>query len=93
MGAFPLIMMTVVLLPLAAYAQARIPAHTSGSGKVLLTRAILGGIGIALGWQFAASYPEDPPLALLAFLVGFGMVHFPAALILFFKHHRGEGKS
>jgi hypothetical protein len=41
----------------------------------------------------ALGYPGEPALGLLAFLAGFGMVHFPAALILFFKHYRGEGRS
>lgn len=92
MGAFPMAAMAVVLLALAAYAQYRIAAHTLGS-RVLLARAVLAGIGAAFGLVMAAGYRDDPSLALLAFLVGFGMVHFPAALILFFKHQRGEGKS
>jgi hypothetical protein len=29
----------------------------------------------------------------LAFLIGFGAVHFPAAFILFVKGRRGSGKS
>ena len=92
MSAFPLALMAVVLLALAAYAQYTIPAHTQ-SGRVLLTRALLAGIGIAYGLVMALGYPGEPALGLLAFLVGFGMVHFPAALILFFKHTRGEGRS
>jgi hypothetical protein len=81
----------VVLLALAAYAQVSIPAHTKAS-RVLGTRLLLAGIGIALGAVTALSYP-DAALAPLAFLVAFGMVHFPAALVLFFKHLRGEGRS
>ena len=92
MSAFPLVLMAVILLPLTAYAQMSIPAHTVGS-RVLLARAILAGVGIAFGFVSAASYRDDTALAVLAFLVGFGMVHFPAALILFFKRYRGEGKS
>ena len=92
MGAVPLALMAAVLLALAAYAQYAIPAHTR-AGKVGLTRALLGAIGVGLGFVMALGYPGEPALALLAFLVGFGMVHFPAALILFFKHYRGEGRS
>jgi hypothetical protein len=84
--------MAVVLLLLAAYAQYTIPAHTL-PGRVMLTRALLAAIGVAFGFAMTLGYPQEPALALLAFLVGFGMVHFPAALILFFKHYRGEGKS
>jgi hypothetical protein len=92
MSAFPMAAMAVVLLALAAYAQYSIAAHTVAS-RVLLARALLAGIGIALGFVMTLGYPDDPGLAGLAFLVGFGMVHFPAALILFFKRYRGEGKS
>jgi hypothetical protein len=92
MSAFSLAFMAVVLLLLAAYAQYSIPAHTL-AGRVALTRALLAAIGIAFGYVMALGYHEEPGLGLLAFLVGFGMVHFPAALILFFKHYRGEGKS
>jgi hypothetical protein len=92
MSAFPLAITAAVLLPFAAYAQYSIPAHTAAS-RVLGTRAMLAGIGIALGFVTTLAYPEDPVLAVLGFLAAFGMVHFPAALILFFKHYRGEGKS
>ncbi len=81
-----------VLLLLAAYAQYSIPAHTV-AGRVTLTRLLLAAIGVAFGFVMALGYPQEPALGLLAFLVGFGMVHFPAALILFFKHYRGEGRS
>jgi hypothetical protein len=92
MSAFQLAPMAVVLLALAAYAQYAIPAHTR-AGRVVFTRALLAVIGAAFGFVMALGYPGEPALALLAFLVGFGMVHFPAALILFFKHYRGEGRS
>jgi hypothetical protein len=81
-----------VLLLFAAYAQYSIPAHTAAN-RVLFTRALLAGIGIALGFVSTLAYPDEPAAAALAFLAAFGMVHFPAALILFFKHYRGEGKS
>jgi hypothetical protein len=92
MSAFPLALMAVVLLALAAYAQYSIPAHTR-TGRVGLTRALLAAVGVGFGLVMALGYPGEPALALLAFLAGFGMVHFPAALILFFKHFRGEGRS
>jgi hypothetical protein len=92
MSAFALALMAVVLLALAAYAQYAIPAHTR-AGRVALTRVLLAAIGVAFGFVMALGYPGEPALGLLAFLAGFGMVHFPAALILFFKHYRGEGRS
>jgi hypothetical protein len=81
-----------VLLTLALYAQHRIPFHTAGRRKVLLTRGVLAVVGMMLGFVWA-SLASDPALRLLAFVEGFGAVHFPAALILFFKRARHEGRS
>lgn len=78
---------------IAAYAQYRIPRFTAGESKALLTRGVLIVVGGAFGYLFARSFPDDPVLALLAFLIGFGTVHFPAAFILFVKQERGSGKS
>jgi pilus assembly protein TadC len=75
----------------AAYAQQRIPRHTAAD-RVLLTRALLLVVGTAVG-VLAASYFSAPLPALLAFLIGFGTVHVPAALILFIKRERGEARS
>jgi hypothetical protein len=78
---------------IAAYAQFRIPNFTTGERKVLLTRGVLITVGAALGCLSARSFPNDPVLALLAFMIGFGVVHFPAAFILFVKQERGSGKT
>ena len=88
-----MVLVAAALLGLAGYAQYAIPAHTAGGRSVALTRSVLAGLGVALGFVSAASFPADPALALLAFVAGFGLVHFPAALILLLKHARGEGKS
>ncbi len=77
----------------AAYSQYRVPAFTEGSHKVLLTRTVLIATGIALGFLGAQSFPNDPLLAVFAFLIGFGTVHVPAAFILFVKQERGAGRS
>ena len=82
-----------VLLAGAAYAQIRIARFTAGGGMVMLARAVLIVTGIAVGYVSATLYPLDPGDALLNFLIGFGVVHFPAAFILFFKHARHTGKS
>jgi hypothetical protein len=87
------ILITALLLGAAVYAQYRIPRHTAGAGKIALARGILLVTGLALGSVFAASYADDHVLALLAFLVGFGAVHIPAAVILFVKSEGGAGKS
>jgi|SRR6185436_13134679 len=82
-----------VLLMLAAYAQVQIPRFTAGHASAMLSRAVLAATGIALGSVSAAIYYPDASRALLVFLIGFGVVHFPAALILFFKDVRHSGRS
>ena len=82
-----------VLLAGAAYAQIRIARYTAGRGMVMLARAVLIVTGIAFGYVSATLYPLDPVHALLNFLIGFGVVHFPAAFILFLKYARHTGKS
>jgi hypothetical protein len=53
---------------------------------------LLLGVGTAVG-ALAASNFTDPLPAVLAFLIGFGAVHVPAALILLIKRERGEARS
>jgi hypothetical protein len=82
-----------LLLTLVGYVHYRIPFHTAGASRVLLTRGVLALVGLALGAVMALSYGADYPSALLVFLAGFGAVHFPAAVILFVKHARGSGRT
>lgn len=77
----------------AGYAQGRIPRFTAGRAKVALARAILATVGLAVGWLAVAAYPDDRLGGLLAFIIGFGVVHIPAALILFIKGQRRAGRS
>jgi hypothetical protein len=79
-------------LAAAAYAQQRIPRYTAGRWRVMFTRAVLLIVGIGVGCV-SASYVSDPLVASLAFVIGFGAVHVPAAVILFIKHERGAAKS
>lgn len=87
------VLAALLLLTLAAYAQLQIPRFTKRSGgRVFMTRALLIVVGIGFGLVGAAQY--DVSLwKWLAFLVGFGLVHLPAAVILFIKRERGTGKS
>jgi hypothetical protein len=89
----PLFVAAFLLLALAAYAQLQIPRFTSRSGNAILSRAALAITGTGLGFVAAMVYPGDPSRALLAFLIGFGIVHFPAAAILFVKRARHSGRS
>ena len=88
-----MIILAVVSVAVAAYAQTRIPRFTAGRAKTALTRSVLIVIGIAFGYVCSWPYAADRGAALLAFLIGFGAVHFPAAFILFVKRERGAGKS
>lgn len=82
----------VVALTIVGYAQARIAQFTAGTGKILLARLILLLAGAAFGYTLAQGI--EPMLQrALVFIHGFGLVHFPAAVILYIKDRRGAGKS
>jgi hypothetical protein len=83
----------VVLLTCAAYAQTQIPRYTADGRGVLFTRTVLLVTGIAFGYAAATVYPLDPGSATLNFLIAFGLVHVPAAIILFIKSARHAGKT
>ena len=80
------------LLAVALYAQQRIGLFTAGAGKAALTRAVLALVGVLAGWVGTLYAPPGAP-ALIAFVQGFGVVHVPAALILFLKRARHEKPS
>ena len=71
----------LVFTMLAAYAQRRIGACTV-AWRAALLRAVLACVGMAWGSLIAGSVAAGGPVA-LAFLAGFGIVHLPAAIILF----------
>jgi uncharacterized membrane protein len=87
-----LTLLAAVNLLAAGYAHRQIPRFTAGARPVLFTRLVLLGVGIAVGYV-SVSYISDPLATLLAFLIGFGAVHLPAAMILFIKRGRGAAKS
>ena len=86
------ILAAAALVSLAAYAQYRIPFHTLKRRNVLLVRATLATVGVLLG-IINAWLASEPAMELVAFAQGFGAAHFPAALILFLKRARHEGRS
>jgi hypothetical protein len=85
--------MAAVAAFVAVYAQAHIPDFTAGTAKAILTRALLAAVGFALGFLGASAYPTDRLAGVLAFIIGFGIAHFPAAVILFLKGQRRAGRS
>jgi hypothetical protein len=82
-----------VLIAAALYAHIRIPRFTAGRRKATAAHAILVVVGIAAGAVGALIYRAEPLLALLSLLIGFGVVHVPAAVILFLKQQRHSGKT
>lgn len=88
-----MLLLTAVFLMTAVYAHVQLPRYTAGSGKRILTRAVLVLTGLGFGLVTGAAYADEPVGALLAGLIGFGAVHAPAAIILFVKQARGSGKS
>lgn len=88
-----LMMLSVlVLLVLALYAQRRVPAFTQGRGKILMVRTVLVVVGIGTGLVSTMAM-QGTVGNILSFLMGFGLVHVPAAVILFIKGQRGAGKT
>ena len=81
-----------VMVAAAAYAHHLVSRHIGHPQKLLLTRALLLLTGLAFGFVWAMNYPADPFLALLAFLVGLGAVHVPAAIMLFLRYGRGRAR-
>ena len=84
--------LALLLLTASIYVQRRIPAFTRGATRILVTRMLLVLVGFGFGLT-ATAYVYGLVPQLLAFLIGFGMVHLPAAVVLFIKGKRGEGKS
>jgi len=80
-------------LAAALYVQLRLPFFTAGAAKLAAARAILFAVGIGCGYVGAQMYREPVVASALAFIIGFGAVHLPAAGILFLKDQRGEGRS
>ncbi len=86
-----LTILMLIALSAAIYAQWRIPFHTATARHTLITRLILLTVGVAFGTVVAATYTNTQGwLAVLAFLTGLGLVHVPAAAILFLKRRRAQ---
>ncbi|MDX5445936.1 MAG: hypothetical protein LPJ87_07755 [Zoogloeaceae bacterium] len=71
----------------SAYAHYRIPFHTQGKWNQLFLRLALLAASTGLGMLSAAEYVGIR--SVLGFIAAFGVVHFPAAVILFIKRQRG----
>lgn len=82
-------LMAVITLALAVYAHYRIPYHTPNGTQATIGRLLLVVIGLLFGWAMASAYTASSGLQWwLVFLPSFGVVHIPAAVILFLKDQR-----
>jgi len=82
----------VLVVAGACYAHYEIPKFTEGA----MHRAVAHGVLILVGCGCGAVSLWIPGLTeprWLAFITGFGVVHVPAAAILFIKYSRGSGRS
>ncbi|QKT02371.1 hypothetical protein HUS23_00170 [Ectothiorhodospiraceae bacterium 2226] len=83
------LLIAVACMAAAIYAHLRIPHHAPGQGWG--ARLILVVTGVAFGYVMAAHYlPAEGLRFWLVFLSGFGVVHVPAAAILFIKRQRAR---
>ena len=81
-----LITITLITLAAAAYAHWSLPAHTPNHRQLRTARMVLIATGIALGWVLGRIYGAATELnGVLVFLATVGLVHVPAAAILFTK--------
>jgi len=82
----------VLVSAVAGFAQWRIADFTATRARAWLTRAILVTLGVGVGLASVRTMPSDGN-AIVWFLLGFGIVHVPAALVLLLKQLRGEQPS
>jgi hypothetical protein len=74
------------------YAHYEIPHFTLGFARREVAHGALLVVAFGFG-VVCASVPDLPVPRWLAFAAGFGIVHVPAAAILFIKRMRGSGLS
>jgi hypothetical protein len=90
-----LLMLIPTLLVLAAtiYAHYRLPFHVGSLAGLWMARLLLVFTGVAFGAVSAGSYmPTMEFQWVIGFVTGFGLVHVPAAAILFLKRMRALGR-
>jgi hypothetical protein len=90
---FQMMLAAVVALAAAAYAQTHIGRFTASEKATKLTRIGLALLGLIFGYVAADNFGAAEAPVFLTFLIGFGAVHVPAALILLVKQLSGAGKS
>jgi hypothetical protein len=85
--------LAAVLLLAAGYAQATVGDFVANRRRLLGLRAFLLALGAALGALSARVGMLDGGSGSAYVFMGFGLVHLPAAFVLFLKTQRGEGRT
>lgn len=83
-----MLMMAVLTLSAAVYVHYRVRFHTANSKNRWFVHGLLMIIGIGFGWVNGQQYPVTGLMWALVFLSSFGVVHVPAAAILFIKRQQ-----
>lgn len=68
------------------YAHWCLPGTIRSTGQAVVVRSLLAFTGLGTGLIAMNALPDRP--AWLAFSVGFGVIHIPAAAIIFLKRQR-----
>ncbi len=91
MQTFILILITLVGIAAAFYAHWRLPYQTPNPRQLRIGRIVLVSTGLAFGWISARVYGIATDLnVVIVFIAGFGLIHVPAAGVLFIKTFRPE---
>ena len=87
---FSILAVAMVTVAAAMYAQYRLPYLTATRRQAGWARAILMITGLAFGWFVLRRIgsQEDALMQVLIFLAAWGLVHMPAAIILFLKQQQ-----
>ena len=88
-----LMLEATIALCAALFAQWRIAYFTRGAGRRWTARAILAVLGIAIGYTLVRDSGGTPWHDIALFVLGFSLVHIPAAIVLLLKGWRREKPS
>lgn len=83
-----LLLLTCATLAAAVYTHYSIPYHTTTIRNRWFTHLLLIVVGLAFGWVSSQRYMLSGVQEVLAFLSAFGVIHIPAAGILFIKRQQ-----
>lgn len=84
-----MIIAVVLALALAAWVHYRLGFQIAGTGQLWAGRIMLLLVGAGFGWAMSQVYVDAQGLAAAwVFLTSFGVVHLPAAIILWLKKQR-----